>query len=79
LLTGPTRGRRVFWFWLADARGFADGALARSGICGSGLHSGGLSFLCVKLLAALFVDAFSGEFSFLGCFSLSLFLYKGGI
>jgi hypothetical protein len=43
------------------------------------LHSGGLSFLCVKLLAALFVDAFSGEFSFLGCFSLSLFLYKGGI
>ena len=79
MLAGATRGGRVFWFGLADARGFADGALARRGICGSSPHSGGLSLLCDKLLAALFVDSFSGEFSFLGCFGLALFLYKGGI
>ena len=72
MLASTTRCGRVFWFRLADTRGFAHGALARDGGCS--LLSGILGFLCVKLLAALFLDTFAGEFSFPGCFGLVLFL-----
>jgi len=72
LLACAAGGGGVFGFGLVDAGGFAYDLFACSGASGSG-------FLGGEPLAPLFFDTLSGDFSFLGCFDLSLFLCEGGI